>query len=285
MSPDERLAAAVRALRETPEASPSEVAQTQRRVLASLVAQRASPVRRRPWLAAAAAAMALLGSTVWAARAGLIEVPPWLDVVLRRPPAARPAQSALPTEPLPAPPRPGSEAEAPSTAPSSMADAGGPFDRAPAGTSTRHRRASIPEPTSPPRAAVDGPRDSAPGTAPPALDPWPPAPTAVGAAEGPAEPMTSSTDELYARGHRAHFVARDPNAALAAWDEYLEVAPDGRFAPEARFNRAIDLVRLGRTAEAIAALEALTHGTYRASDAARLLDAVRRGAIRTEPQP
>jgi TolA-binding protein len=98
----------------------------------------------------------------------------------------------------------------------------------------------------------------------------------------PAPPASNarvvSTEEqaLYSRAHRAHFVERDPSAALAAWDAYLAGHPDGRFALEARYNRAISLVRLGRRREAREALTPFAEGTYggyRRTEARALLDA------------
>jgi hypothetical protein len=80
---------------------------------------------------------------------------------------------------------------------------------------------------------------------------------------------------LYAEAHRAHFVDGDPAAALRAWNAYLAAAPDGPFAPEARYNRALTLVRLGRLDDARRALEPFARdGGYRAREAAALLDAM-----------
>jgi hypothetical protein len=82
---------------------------------------------------------------------------------------------------------------------------------------------------------------------------------------------------LYAEAHRAHFVDRDPAAALRAWDAYLAARPDGVLAPEARYNRALTLVRLGRRDEAREALRPFAAGEmggYRQKDAAALLDAL-----------
>jgi len=73
-------------------------------------------------------------------------------------------------------------------------------------------------------------------------------PTASEAAEPDADLA------LYATAHRLHFQARDPAAALVAWDRYLAAAPHGRLAPEARFNRLVALVRLERWADARTAL-------------------------------
>lgn len=84
---------------------------------------------------------------------------------------------------------------------------------------------------------------------------------------------------LFADAHRIHFVEKDPARAITAWDAYLAAAPNGRFAPEARYNRALALVRLGRHAEAKKELEAFANGSfgeYRRSEARALLDALAR---------
>jgi hypothetical protein len=61
---------------------------------------------------------------------------------------------------------------------------------------------------------------------------------------------------VYGRAHRAHFVDGDPARALAAWSSYLRRFPGGTFAPEARFNRALCLIRLQRFDESAHALRA-----------------------------
>jgi len=81
----------------------------------------------------------------------------------------------------------------------------------------------------------------------------------------------------YRRAHELHFHGRDPSAALAAWDDYLRADPAGRFAAEARFNRAIDLVKLGRYDDARAALAPFARGEiapagYRRDQAQALID-------------
>jgi hypothetical protein len=82
---------------------------------------------------------------------------------------------------------------------------------------------------------------------------------------------------LYEAGHRAHFVDRDWGEALRAWDAYLAAEPDGRFVLEARYNRAIALVRLGHTAEARLALAPFArgqYGEYRMREAREILEAL-----------
>lgn len=76
------------------------------------------------------------------------------------------------------------------------------------------------------------------------------------------KPISEEEYERYRLAHEAHFVKKDPAAALAAWSEYLAHAPSGRLAVEARYNRALCLLKLGRNQEAIAALRPFTRGSY-----------------------
>lgn len=90
-------------------------------------------------------------------------------------------------------------------------------------------------------------------------------------------PLAPSPDEVYRRAHDAHFGRADYAAALELWDAYLGLSPLPRFALEARFNRAIALVRLGRRDEARGALRPFAdgdYGSYRAGEARALLRAL-----------
>ena len=69
-------------------------------------------------------------------------------------------------------------------------------------------------------------------------------------AEIVADTDAAVEESAYEAAHRAHFAERDPTKALRGWDAYLAAYPDGRFSLEARYNRALTLVRLGRTDEA-----------------------------------
>lgn len=85
-------------------------------------------------------------------------------------------------------------------------------------------------------------------------------------------------DRLYAEAHAAHFDAHDDARALTAWDAYLARSPSGRFAPEAKYNRALCLIRLGRRDEARVALEPFANGAfgaYRQAEAEQLVKALR----------
>jgi len=125
----------------------------------------------------------------------------------------------------------------------------------------RHQHAStsaLPQPPEPPA-------EVAPPPEPP--PPPPPAPVKRPAPRAPFEP-------LYRKAHEIHFRGGDPAAALVAWDAYLAAEPTGRFASEARFNRGLVLVKLGRYAEARDALAPFARGElgYRQREASQLVE-------------
>jgi hypothetical protein len=96
-------------------------------------------------------------------------------------------------------------------------------------------------------------------------------------ASGGQAPSEDEAARLYAAAHHAHFVERDPGKALRAWDAFLAVAPEGSLAPEARYNRALALVRLDRRAAARRALEPFAegrYGSYRMREARALIEAL-----------
>jgi TolA-binding protein len=154
--------------------------------------------------------------------------------------------------------------------------------------------AKAPEPKAPSHGGGKAPGIPAP--APVAEQPEPsvvepePAPAQPAAPAAKVEPAPSAkatpalsssaafqdTDgDLYHLAHEAHFAAHDYGRALSGWDAYLRAAPRGRFATEARYNRAICLLRLGRDAEARQALEPFASGKmggYRQTEAQQLLN-------------
>lgn len=99
-------------------------------------------------------------------------------------------------------------------------------------------------------------------------------PTTVPSPRSPVDPAERRT---YREAHALHFDARDPARALDAWERYLRAYPGGRFAVEARYNRALCLVRLDRRDDARAALRPFadgSHGAYREREARALLEAL-----------
>ena len=211
------------------------------RLLARATAARTT--RRRRLLTAGPLAAALLVSTAWAAASGRLAR--WVEDAMTSvrgdgAPAASPVATPLPELPpavLDAPPAPTSLENA---APAPVVDdAGAP----PAVSSTHAARVPAPPPPSA-RPSVRGADDD---------------------------------EALYLAAHRAHFTTRDPAAALAAWDAYLRAYPRGRFALEAAYDRAIDLVRLHRIQDARQALAPFASGMrggYRQKEARTLIDAL-----------
>jgi len=192
-----------------------------------------------------AVAILLVGTVSWALATG--------RVTMLWAPAPRPRVSAAEVAP-PAPPP--------------------PRRRAQPAIATAPRPAPPPESTPPVTAPVEPPVPPAP--APPAPAPAPRA-APVAAPAHPAPPV----EALYRRAHELHFHGGEPAATLAAWDAYLAAEPDGRFSVEARYNRAILLIRLGRYAEARAALGPFARGEvepagYRQTEAGRLVERLAR---------
>lgn len=95
--------------------------------------------------------------------------------------------------------------------------------------------------------------------------------------EDPALMPRSESAELtlFRRAMKLHD-ARD-HGAIRAWDDFLRVAAGSPLAPEARYNRALGLVRERRVHEARAALEPFARGDfggYRKHEATALLQAL-----------
>lgn len=140
----------------------------------------------------------------------------------------------------------------------------------------------VPAPSSTPivRAEPPAPRPTAAevvepiASAPPVASSFAARPRAVPSAPVVAEPV--DLDALYRTAHDAQFKAHDPNRALGAYDRYLRHAdPSARLLLEARYNRGLVLLELGRKAEARAALQPFAdgdYGNYRQAEASKLLE-------------
>jgi hypothetical protein len=127
--------------------------------------------------------------------------------------------------------------------------------------------ATPPVPPTPPRPATRPQRLEAPVE----LPPEPPAP--------PAPPKQIETvagvSPLYRKAHELYFHDADYDKALVAWDDYLAKEPNGQFAVEARYNRALCLIHLSRFQDAHDALLPFANGEvvpagYRQDEAKRL---------------
>jgi TolA-binding protein len=131
-----------------------------------------------------------------------------------------------------------------------------------------------------PEAEVPPPPEMPPATpaspAPAKLEPTSSAKPAPAASASAA--FEDADGDLYRLAHEAHFTSHDYARALAGWDAYLKAAPGGRLSTEARYNRAICLLRLGRDAEARQALEPFASGKlgYRQNEARELLEELSR---------
>jgi len=96
----------------------------------------------------------------------------------------------------------------------------------------------------------------------------------VASAAAPAMPPALTAAALYDLAHQAHFVRRDFAAALELWNRYVALGGAAPLSAEARFNRAIALLQLGRSAAAVADLRPFAdgdYGAYRRDEARALL--------------
>lgn len=174
-------------------------------------------------------------------------------------PAAVESVAGPPVEPQaavvpPVPPAPPLEPPEPGT---------GEQSRAPGKlTSGQRHVASVSQRGAAPRGAPD-PAAAGPVHALPEAEPAQPAPP----------PLVDESLALFRDAQRAH-AGHQWATALAAWERYLQRAPDGALAPEARWSKAVCLLRLGKTAEARQALLPFARasaGSYRQADAQALL--------------
>lgn len=98
----------------------------------------------------------------------------------------------------------------------------------------------------------------------------------------PDQPSETARDPelvLFRRAHDLHFKSGAPSAAVAAYGEYLAAYPRGRFVPEARYNTAVGLLKMGERDRARRLLETFARGepgSYRQAEATKLLDALAR---------
>jgi hypothetical protein len=295
MSGNDAFDRAVRALRETGETPSADVARTRARMLETL--QRGQRRGRRtfwvllPIAAVLAASTAIAKNTdavrrVWTSVAetiGIATPVPYSAplAVPKRGLAARAGSGTDSKEGVPPAPTAGVvpapvPAEPPASTASEKTESGALDDnasRASKGTTSGSREAAP--------AASQKRRTNVAGSSPITANAPPEAAVAEPQAAAPDDGEAAAL-RLYKNAYRLHFTEQRYAAALAAWDEYLRAVPTGRLVVEARYNRAIALARLGRRADAEAALTPFARGEvsggYRAQEARELLEALRASA-------
>jgi TolA-binding protein len=235
---------------------------TRARILGTL-AQRRRP-RRWRWLVAAPFATLLLVGSAWAQSTGnwarvwqaVATVLPFVQPS-SPPPRGNTARHENPSrsrgepaEALPAAPAPVEPAPQPAPTPATEPPV---TERAPAAPIPRVRK---PPTTTSAKISAKAARTAAPRPPP----------------ELPADPELSA----FRAAHELH-VQGQQHAAIDAYAAYLRAYPHGRFVPEARYNTALDWIKLGDTQAARKALEPFADGTYdgyRQREARQLLEAL-----------
>jgi outer membrane biosynthesis protein TonB len=276
---------AIHALREEASGEGAPAHATRARILASMRAER----RRRVSVVGASAALlaAVLASTAWAAATGRLPPPGrWLMFLgaqentdsIHAPSGSEPTASGITAaarpEKAPAENTPAENA-ADEKAPTEKA----PDEKAPTGKAPDEKAPTGKAPAEKAPAKVPSARPSGAETDEPAAPRTVAAPAVTADRSGSpaARSAADATDVLYQRAHALHFQSHDHAAARSAWEAYLKAAPAGRFAAFAHYNRALCLVRLGRTAEARRALQPFADGAfggYRRAEAQSLIDAL-----------
>jgi hypothetical protein len=277
---DDLLERMTKALREEGGAEPSPERSVM--VRARVLAQTKRRAQLRPQGVWQWAAVICLGFFVSTAMAQVIRVQlPRMIEALRpapavQPPAAvkkshavkaKPASPVVPAAPSSAPEPAAPEPVAPAVVPGTRAEAPAPI--APA-VPTRPRAA---KPTR--RVPVEAPppvEEHITAREPEEVEPAQPTEPPPSAAPVKVPAPESAELALFRRAQALH-LKHDPRA-IEAWDAYLRVAPGSALAPEARYNRALGLVRASRFAEAKRALAPFAegqYGAYRREEAQALL--------------
>ena len=228
---------------------------TRARVMNTLHERRQRKLLR--WAILAPLVSALVGGSAWAQSNGQWPVI-WQTLAIAIGVAQAPQPSAAATPPKPHPTtEPAIRMPAPAPVPAASAAAPAPAVAA--------APAAAP-PTVRPSRSRTSPSSTAPAPAP-STAPAPPR-------QIPSDPELSA----FRSAHELHVAQDRPREAIDAFARYLERFPSGRFVPEARYNTALNQIRLGEKAAARRELEPFAaghYGHYRQSEAQRLLDALR----------
>jgi hypothetical protein len=257
---DDLLARATRALRDETQGDDAAARFTRSRIMASLHEDRVK--RRTRWAFLIPIAATFVAASAFGAASGTAHRA--FEVVVR----ALGIHKSAPTPPHASAPRFSNSASValqPASTAAPALDAAAPVVDEPA-------------PAAPPAVAEPAPSAPIAAVQPPPSKTQAAPPT--GSEAAPAASAPDPTFELYKAAHQAHFVDREWARALSGWDTYLKAAPRGALAPEARYNRALCLLRLHRNEEARAALRPFAegrYGTYRREEAQKLIEALPAG--------
>lgn len=276
---DDLLERATRALRATPPPNDGELAQAKLRLLAAhKAATKSSRGRSLRWVLPLAAVLAA-GSALAAVPNGIERLTQVVsDLFTPKAPAApksKPKRSLLAKSPSPRAPGP-----VPAATPAPEPAATPAPEPAATPAPEPAVAAAPPKVSAPERRRARAERREQPVQAAATQPVAPPTPVAEPVAPAPVEPTPIASADLakYRAAHKAHFQQRDFALALRNWEAYLRQYPNGTFAIEARYNRAICLLRLNRKDEARRALTPFAHGDighgYRQAEATKLLEAL-----------
>lgn len=272
MTDPDVLRKAAAAMREQYDGKQTAAGFTRARIMRSLQTR-----RRRSfgmWGVLTPAALLFIGSTAWASATG--RLPQWVEHVVA---AVRPAPVIPAEAPRPVPvvdQRVSPPVRSAPLAPSSVATTEVPQP-------SSELQVTSPQPTAGPSLAGKPARPAEPArvakrVAPAAVE-APVLPTLAPPSElpPPVRPPPDPEIAAFRHAHQTHFGTGSPQRAIAEYQRYLASYPTGRFVPEARYNIALNWVKLGRHAEARQALSgfALGHyGPYRRAEARALLEAL-----------
>jgi hypothetical protein len=264
------LTRAAKALREAHTGERQGSGFTRARIMNSLHRERRSRILR--WAILSPIASVLLVGSAWAQSTGKWPVL-WKAVASVF--VAAPATESAPPVP---PPKRSSRPSEPTELDVPVPDA--PLDAVPEALPPQPAPPLIePLPTEPVVREARRPRSKRRASAPPAsISARPAAPISEDPESAP-EPARDRELSRFRRAHDLHFAGDRPREAIRAYAEYLREFPDGRFVPEARYNSALDQIKLGddeAAREALAPFAAGAFGGYRQKEARELLDALRR---------